>query len=702
MSQSAGTPCPVTPRLGGPHHGSMDSEAARLQTWLPANGARNVLPWAATIGALAPVAVDIAVPLRARLTTAPHPAWPLPNVGVAALVLACAISGLLVLHRFPGHPVGWVLIAVAASRGWSGLLTDYAGHAGIGRLDEQTPGRVALWLAGWLWVPGYCLLATVLPAICPDGRPSDRRGQWVYRAGLTATVLATTLWALAPYDGRDAPPVDGLPDTVTNPIGVPLAGQLLPVSLIAVAAAALATLVLLALRCRQTVGLRRAQLGCVLAAATLTVALLAAAFALPAPLSDALIVLAAATMPVALGAAVLRYRLWDVELILARSLLFAGMSVIVIALYIGVVYLSGHLLGRGTGAPLLATALVAVAFQPLRTRLQSAVNQLIYGDRQNPASAVARLSDTLTAATTPQQMLDVVTATLARSLRVPSVAIITDERTLAVHGRQRHPEPFALDFAGSQVATLLIEPRRGEALSPPDLRLIAILRPHLARATRALLAELQRQDSHERLIRAREDERRRLRSDLHDDLGPQLAGIGMRLERIRLVLRHDQPAADAALHELTDVVHDTVRTVRNLGNDLRPPLLDELGLPRAVAELARRSSSPALTVTVDVTGLAELPAAVELAAYRIVAEALTNVLNHAEANSAQVHLYLDERTQAVQVAVLDDGIGIPASPRPGRGLASMAQRAADVGGVFTTTSTTSGTRLSATLPVRTP
>lgn len=679
------------------------SSAAALQPWMPASAAWKALTWAATFVTLAPVAVDIAVPLCADLASASHPAWPLHNGGAAVLVLACALSGFLVLRRIPQHSVGWVLIAVAASRGWSSLVTDYAGYAHVGRAGEHAGGGVALWLAGWLWVPGYCLLTTVLPTICPDGRPTDRRGRWVFRAGVVATVLASALWAFAPYDGRDAPPVDGMPLTVTNPVGIRLAGQLLPVSFLVIAIAGLAASARLTVRFVQADGLRRSQLGCVLAATAVTTALLLAAFVLPARLSDVFVMVAAAAMPAALAVAVLRYRLWDFELAIARSLVFAGMSLVVAGVYVIVVYVFGNSLGHSTGAPLLATALVALAVQPIRSRLQTAVNQLIYGDRENPAAAIARLSNTLAASTTPQQMLDMVTVTLASSLRVPSVAIVTEERILAVHGRQRHPEPFALELAGSAVATLLIEPRRGEALSPPDLRLIAMLRPYLAHACRVLLAELQRRDSRERLIRAREDERRRLRRDLHDDLGPQLAGIGMRLERTRLVLRHDQLAADEALRELTQMVHDAVRTVRSLGNDLRPPLLDELGLPRALAEIARRTSGSALAVTLDVTDLeALLPAAVELAAYRIVAEALTNVLHHAEASNCQVRLYLDHKARALTVTVLDDGIGIPAMPSPGRGLASMAQRAADVGGVLTTTSTTAGTRLSATLPVRTP
>jgi signal transduction histidine kinase len=177
---------------------------------------------------------------------------------------------------------------------------------------------------------------------------------------------------------------------------------------------------------------------------------------------------------------------------------------------------------------------------------------------------------------------------------------------------------------------------------------------------------------------AREEERRRMRRDLHDGLGPALAAVALQAETARDLVRADPAAAEALLDRLVPRLNDAVSDVRTLVHDLRPPTLDELGLAGSVRELATRFATPTRTVHVEAGELDALPAAVDLAAYRIVAESLTNAAKHAGASS--VRLALSRSTESLQVRVTDDGVGVDATAPAGIGLRSMRERAEELGG----------------------
>jgi signal transduction histidine kinase len=227
-----------------------------------------------------------------------------------------------------------------------------------------------------------------------------------------------------------------------------------------------------------------------------------------------------------------------------------------------------------------------------------------------------------------------------------------------------------------------------------------------------LVGSQRRVSTEARQVTACEEERRRLRRDLHDTLGPALAGLSRGLEAARNLLTHDVKEADALLAQLRDLTQDTVVDIRRLAYELRPPELDDLGLLSAIREQAAKHTLLSRAEGSDVHGksvdfsvetpehLPPLPAAVEVAAYRITQEAMTNVVRHAQARSCRIRLALDQASSVLQVQIVDDGVGLPADRRAGVGLASMRERAAELGGTCVIEPVPSGgTRVVARLPL---
>jgi signal transduction histidine kinase len=427
--------------------------------------------------------------------------------------------------------------------------------------------------------------------------------------------------------------------------------------------------------------------------------------------------LAVLLIPVTIGIAMLRYHLFDVDVIINRTLVYGALTTCVVGIYVLVVGAFGTLLqARGNFfVSLLATGLVAVLFAPLRDRLQRGVNHLMYGERNEPYTVLSRLGQRLEATLAPDAALKTIVDTVAQALKLPYTAISLKRDgefvTVAEYGTPIGESiTLSLVYQMGSVGRLVLAPRSpGEEFTASDRRLLDDLARQAGVAVHAvrLTADLQR--SREQLVAAREEERRRLRRDLHDGLGPQLAAQTLKVGSARSLYPWDPAAADTLLAELEADMEAALADVRRLVYNLRPPALDELGLAGAIREAAaqygacRSAKSPEDTqgphIAVDAPErLGHLPAAVEVAAYRIAQEALTNVVRHAGAASCLVRLSLDS---ALELEITDDGIGMPTDRPAGVGLTSIRERAVELGGTCEVLPiiSTGGTRVLARLPL---
>lgn len=414
------------------------------------------------------------------------------------------------------------------------------------------------------------------------------------------------------------------------------------------------------------------------------------------------IVLALTIVPVCIGVAVLRAGLWNVDRVVNRTVVYALLSAAVVGIYVTVVtYLGAQIRAPSLLASLTATGVVALVLQPLQRLLQRTINRFMFGLRDDPSAVVAELGRRLQDTADAEAVLETAAGTLARALKLPFVGVRMRDGTEAVCGEPTSaPTITPLVFQGRRVGELRLGLRRpGEALSPRDLALVAQVAPQIAAAGDAILLTSDLRASRARLVEAREDERRRLRRDLHDGLGPALAGLALQAAAIPAVATSDPHGATRLGESLAAGIRTVISDVRRLVYGLRPPALDELGLVQGLRSTAGALERPgALAISVEERApLPRLPAAVEAAAYRIALEAVANAARHAGATRCTVLLAAGE---ALSIDVTDDGVGIAPDVLPGVGLLGMRERAAEVGGrVEILRGTGRGTIVRALLPL---
>jgi signal transduction histidine kinase len=411
-------------------------------------------------------------------------------------------------------------------------------------------------------------------------------------------------------------------------------------------------------------------------------------------------------LPLTIAVAILRYHLWDIDIIINRTLVYGALTISVIGVYVILVGSLGTTIqARGNLLiSILATGLVAVLVQPLRDRLQRGVNRMMYGERDDPVTVLSRLGQRLEGTLAPDAVLPSLVETVAQTLKLPYVAIETIDQqsgssagdasasigvsvpTIAYGEPQSNVIRLPLIYQSETIGQLIVAPRApGEPLSPMDRHLLDNIAHQAGMAVHAvsLTADLQR--SRQRLVTAREEERRRLRRDLHDGLGPNLASQGLKLAAARQLLENDPASALTLLDQVMAQNKSTVEEIRRLVYNLRPPALDELGLVAAIRDYIAGMDGKS-TLQIEIVeppgGLPPLSAAVEVAAYRIVLEALTNVIRHSHARHCAIRFFMDQKESvpSLQVEIQDDGIGFPDTLRAGVGTRSMRERAEELGG----------------------
>jgi len=689
-----------------------------------------------------------------------HPSRPFDSglIFLMIVFLAFATVGSLVATRQPRNAIGWLFCAAGFGYSVVGCARTYAIYALFVTPDRFPAGATFAWVSAWLTIPPVFLISTFLPLIFPTGRLPTLRWRPFAWLAVGGTIALTLIVAFTP---------GSLPNpgfrTTANPYGLPgPAGvtmhRIYPL-LVLLPICALAATVSLLLRLRQSRGVEREQLKWFLSAA----ALVAACFGVVLVLATVgqqfdvaldITRIAFTGLPIAAGVAILWHRLWDIDVLINRALVYGTLTGCIIGSYVLIVGAVGALL-QSHGSLFLSlatTGLVAVLFQPLRARLQRVANRLLWGERDNPYEVIARLGHDLERAPAAEAVLPTIVGNVARALKLPHVAIwLVDGETLrpeAVHGLalpgdavhdvdalmtlraatdDLRPEAFsasgafraALDRSGTAltfplahrgelVGALCLAPRGpGEEFSPADRRLLRELASHSSAATQAVqltvalhanLDELRR--SREHLIAVQEEERRRIQRDLHDGLGPTLASMRMRLEACLTEAEQSSLAIAADLEQLDELVGQATADIRRLVYDLRPPVIDQLGLLPALQQWAERFGRETgvatdLTIGQNFT----VPAAAEVAVFRVAQEALVNVQKHARASRVSVDLGTHDGR--IVLVVRDDGSGFRENAGWGTGLGSMRERAEMLGGSLEMASRPGGgTVLTMTIPTR--
>jgi signal transduction histidine kinase len=607
---------------------------------------------------------------------------------------AFAVVGAVLVAKRAANVIGWILAALALMVGLFPAGDAYAAYVMTTRGQPDALATLGAWIQSWYWLLLLGLMLVYLPLLFPDGRLPSRRWFPVALSGGIGTLGAVVLGMLT--DTLTGQEVDY---QIDNPIGIeglnhvedlPIFG-VLGLFLIAGIVGAVSSVFVRFYRSR---GVERQQMKWFLYAAALILPIPAVDY-LPEPVGGLWFGLVLIALPTAIGLAVLRHRLYDIDLIINRTLVYAALSVSVVGLYVLVVVGLGTVL-QARGNLLLsifAAGLVALVFAPLRERLQRSTNRLMYGERDDPYAVISRLGERLEGTLEQRAVLPTVVETVCEALKLPYAAIALKENgerdgftVAAAYGTPvDSPVRLPLVYRSEPVGELRLAPRAGEeSFSAADRSLLDDLARQAGVAAHAVRLASDLQRARERLVSAREEERRRLRRDLHDGLGPQLSSQTLTIDAVRSLMRRDPDSAETLLLDLKAQAQDAISDIRRLVYELRPPALDDLGLVGALRASAAQYGQNGIAISVDVREhLPPLPAAAEVAVYRIAQEAITNVVRHAKARTCSVFVTIDEDANTLRLEVRDDGRGIGKNRGTGVGLTSMRERAEELGGTFT-------------------
>ena len=624
------------------------------------------------------------------------------------LLLAFAVVGAIVASHRPANPIGWLFLAEGL--GFAvGVATDtYATYAT--RAGAAAPPSVAwaVWLGAILGELGFLFALAIL--LFPDGRlpsPRWRVVAWLIVAGEALVVLmaATSSAALrAQAAAVLVSPVRLIPDSLADPVVNVLQTAFIPLTLAAAAG--------LIVRYRRATPDVRHQIKWVAYASLLTaVALLIAGLVFGNPLGALLAV--GPLLPVAAGIAIFKYRLYDIDVVISKTIVYGSLAAFITLVYVVIVVGIGSL-GSGfvragsrpdLGLSIVATAVVAVAFQPVRERAQRLANRLVFGQRATPYEALSEFAGRMGGTHDADDALPRMAQVLAEGTGAARAVVwLKDGAELAVGacwpaggappGRIGFADTEAPAIAGADRVSLVyhqgevlgalsVAKRPGESLTPVEGKLMSDLAAQaglvlhnigLTQQLRARLAELQA--SRLRIVTAQDEQRRRIERDIHDGAQQQLLAIADTLAVAQILAGQDEDRERALVAQLKAETSGALETLRELARGIYPPLLADRGLAAAISAQAGKAPGP---VEVSTDGVGRYPAELETAVYFCCLEALQNAARHAPGSAVRVSLAEDEGQ--VVFSVTDDGPGFdPVTAPAGTGLRNMSDRLAALGG----------------------
>ncbi|MCB0966647.1 MAG: hypothetical protein KDB37_07410 [Ilumatobacter sp.] len=651
--------------------------------------------WA--VAALVVVAVGVGIIVWYVAAAGPSihaegPGW----LSLLVTIVSYGIVGAVLIDRRPDLPFGWLLAGTAATQ----VILAGAVLPALAVLrdgSDSTIAHVGLAASNLGFIP--VAVQGIVYVRFPTGSPSSGRGRILEILIVVGTAIVVVGGCLQSEfsDLLTDPPADASnPITGGTTIGR-VADATLMIAPLIVLAGLLAGLGVVA-RYRRAHGIERQQLKWMTVGVLVSLALFPFAVAEVSWLGvvdifGSLLFVATLAIPV------LRYRLWAIDTIVRRSAAYAIATGVLIGVYLVVVRLGTGLMSDALGAS-VAAAVVAVAFAPLRSRAQRLVDRLAYGDRHDPYRTISALDQRLSEVVEPGQVLPALVNTLSSSLHLPYVAIerAPDHDVIAAAGtEQASVHRWPLVHEGTIEGYLLAAQRSGEdRFDDCDRRLLSDIARHAGVAVHAELLSADLIASRQRLVTAREEERRRIRRDLHDGLGPVLTAVGLNIDAARVQLERQEGAAAGHLDDAREATTRALDDVRRLVYGLRPPVLDNHDLAEAIRLTLGRLESTRCRVELDAAELPELPAAVEVAAYRIVVEAATNSVRHG--NASRCHATISHDDHAILLDVCDDG-GSSEAWTPGVGITSMREHASELGGILQCGPTPSGARVHARLPL---
>jgi signal transduction histidine kinase len=652
---------------------------------------------------------------RARLPT---------NVGVwsAADVLDMLVSvgvpilGIVIVNKQPRNAIGWLFISAGIAIALATFGQVYALHALIVEPGSLPAGMAMAWMSNVLWpfpITALVLLFLLFPTghvVSPRWRPVAWLTWAIYLLLTVASVVfATAEWA-DPFEDIEA----------AARAGGTFAQTAIFIGAVALPVALLLSVVSLAIRFRRSAGDERLQLKWFVSAAVVTAVTFSIGFFIDSRAVGVVTSLALLGLNVAIGIAMVKHNLYDIDVILNKAIAYGALAAIITAIYVIVVVVIGAVVGVTEGLSLLATAVVAVAFQPIRRRAQHVANRLVYGERATPYEVLSRFSEQVGETYSGEDILVRMARLLAEGTGATSAVVwlrVGDEvrpaATWPTNGAMASAIPLVDDespVVDGATASIPVRHQRellglltvtkppNEPLSPVEEKLVADLagQAGLVLANSRLIEDLRA--SRQRLVAAQDEERRRLERNLHDGAQQQLVALAVRLRLARTTASKDHAEADRMLEQLEGDVTAALENLRELARGVYPPLLADQGLGAAIQAQARRSPVP---VRVEADGIGRYPQELETAVYFCTLEALQNAAKYSQANEVSVSL-LEDHGELV-LSIRDDGRGFDRAATPlGGGLQNMTDRLAALGGTLTVRSRSGvGTIIEGHVPVRT-
>jgi signal transduction histidine kinase len=641
-----------------------------------------------------------------------------------AIFLGMASVGALVASRQPRNATGWIFLAIGLAAGIAFGASEYADYALRTRPGSLPGAEYAAWASDWIWSILIALPITFLPLLFPDGHLPSRR--WRPFAWICACFIAFALIVFILDPGRVGP------SGTTNPFGVeavrPVAAFLDGPGYAVVLVLGVISVASLIIRYRRADEAQRQQIKwfvfgvAILAAYFVIDGILIALGVGPGRIVETVAsAVAFLALPLGAGIGMLRYRLYDIDLVINRTVLYGVLAVFISGVYVAIVVGVGALVGsRGNlFLSIVATAIVALAFQPVRQWARHVANRLVYGKRATPYEVLSEFSEHLGDAYSTDAVLPRMAGMIGEATGAERAAVwvrVGDEfretagwpeergamRSLRAEGDELPEFPdgeraFAVRHQGELLGTLSVSTSRRESLNPTQQKLIEDLAGQAGLILRNVRLIEELRASRQRLVTAQDEERRRLERNIHDGAQQQLVALAVKVRLARTLAAKDAERAQSLLEELQGETQEALENLRDLARGIYPPLLADQGLASALQAQARKVPFP---VRVESNGIGRYSAETEATAYFCVLEALQNATKYAEASSATIRLGREDGHLLFSVA--DDGRGFdPEMTSPGSGLQNMTDRVEALGGSLAVESTPGhGTTVTGRIPVQ--